>query len=145
MTTARATTLSVFLLLLAGIFVATLVPLVAFAQCEGAAGFVPLECFEGSVLQGVYTESDFGSFIQKMFVAAISFGAIFAVFRLAWAGFLYMGDDVWSKKEDARQIMRDTFLGLFILLAIWLILYQINPDLLKLDLSRSITPVSDPR
>lgn len=118
------------------IFVAT--PHVALAQCTGAAGFVPLECFEGSALQSAYTESDFGNFIQKMFVGAISFGAIFAVFRLAWAGFLYVGSDLWTSKEKAKEVIRDTLLGLFLLLAIWLILNQINPDILKMKIN--ITP-----
>lgn len=112
-----------------------LLPHITLAQCAGAGGFVPLECFEGSALQGAYTESDFGGFIQKMFIATISFGAIFAVFRLAWAGFLYVGSDLWTSKEKAKEIIRDTLLGLFLLLAIWLILRQINPELLNLKIN----------
>ena len=114
------------------------IPGLTLAQCAGTGGFVPLECFERSALEGVYRESDFGNFVQKMFIAAISFGAIFAVFRLAWAGFLYIGSDLWTSKEKAKEIIRDTLLGLFLLLAIWLILRQINPDILNLKIN--ITP-----
>lgn len=110
------------------------------AQCEsgatGAGGFVPLECFEqSSKLKGVYTERELGPFLQKVFVGAISLGAMLAVLRLAWAGFIYMGTDLWSDKQKARDIIKDTLLGLFLLIAIWLILHQINPDILKLEIN----------
>jgi hypothetical protein len=111
----------------------------ASAQCaSGTGGFVPLECFEQSrKLQGAYTESELGPFIQKVFVGAIAIGAMLAVLRLAWAGFVYMGTDMWGKKEHAKEVLTDTLIGLFLLLAIYLILYQINPDILKLNINVS--------
>lgn len=109
----------------------------AAAQCQGAGGFVPLECFQGSRLAGAYNEPEFGPFIQKLFVGAISFGAVLAVLRLAWAGFQYMSSDLWSKKDHAKEIIRDTLLGLFLLIAIYLILWQINPDIVNLKIEQA--------
>ena len=115
--------------------------------CQGAGGFVPLECFQGSrKLTDAYNTTELGPFMNKVFVGAISLGAILAVLRLAWAGFVYMSSDLWTSKDRAKEIIRETLLGLFLLLAIWLILKQINPDILKLkinvasaDTSRSYT------
>src|SRR3989344_322346 len=115
--------------------------IVALAQCEGAGGFVPLECFQGSrKLSDAYNTAELGPFLQKVFVGAISLGAILAVLRLAYAGFVYMASDLWTSKEKAKEIIKDTLLGLFLLLAIWLILHQINPDILKLDILQNIKP-----
>lgn len=99
----------------------------------GAGGFVPLESFEGSgKLTDAYKTEELGPFMNKVFVGAISLGAILAVLRLAWAGFSYMSSDLWSTKEKSKEIIQDTLLGLFLLLAIWLILRQINPQILDL-------------
>lgn len=106
----------------------------AYGDCRGGGGFVPLECFNQSPkLQDAYNTTELGPFLQKLFVGAISLGAILAVLRLAWAGFVYMSSDLWSKKESSKEIIKDTLLGLFLLLAIYLILNQINPDILSLE------------
>src|SRR3990167_2060390 len=124
----------VFLLVLVSLSV-LFAPVVdtAYAACEpGAGGFVPLECFSDSPkLRDAYQTEELGPFINKVFVGAISLGAILAVLRLAWAGFVYMSRDLWTSPDRAKEIIRETLLGLFLLLAIWLILNQINPDILK--------------
>ena len=107
-------------------------------SCQGAGGFVPLECFEGSTkLSDAYNTppGELGPFLNKIFVGAISLGAILAVLRLAWAGFQYMASDLWSKKEDAKEIIKDTLLGLFLLISVYLILKQINPQILDLKVT----------
>ncbi len=111
---------------------------IQYGNCQGVGGFVPLECFQGSrKLTGAYYTDDLGPFMNKVFVGAISLGAILAVLRLAWAGFVYMSSDLWTSKDHAKEIIRETLLGLFLLLGIWLILYQINPDILKLRVGSS--------
>lgn len=115
-----------------------LIPFVVHAQ-----GFVPLaETPAGSKLGQLYTSGDFSSFINGLFKFAIAIGAIVAVLRLAYAGYLYMGQqDMWSKKGEAKDIIKDVTIGLLLLMAIYLILYQINPDILGLKALRNITPV----
>lgn len=111
-----------------------LIPLLAHAA-EGAGGFVPLADFSSSQrLNNLYQEGDLTNFFNKLFLAAMSLGAILAVLRLSWAGYLYMGSDMWSDKGKAREVFRETLLGLFLLLGIWIILNQINPDILKLKI-----------
>ncbi|OGG57949.1 hypothetical protein A2853_03425 [Candidatus Kaiserbacteria bacterium RIFCSPHIGHO2_01_FULL_55_17] len=116
--------------------------MISYGNCQGVGGFVPLECFQGSAkLTGAYYTEDLAPFINKVFVGAISLGAILAVLRLAWAGFVYMGTDMWGQKEKAKEIIRDTLLGLFLLLAVYLILKQINPDILSLNPTKNIKSI----
>lgn len=129
-------------LLVAAVFV---VPVIVFAD----NGFVPLADVSGSSkLSGLYSNSgsgDLSSFINSLFKFALAAGAVAAVLRLTYAGYLYMGQaDMWSHKGQAKQIIGDVTLGLLLLLGIWLILYQINPDILKLNALRNFTPVQTP-
>ena len=108
--------------------------MVSYARCEGTGGFVPLECFKGSEkLADVYASPGLSVFLNKLFLGALSLGAVLAVLRLALAGFQYMASDLWANKQHAKEIIQETLLGLFILLGISLILNQINPDILKLN------------
>ena len=106
-------------------------------------GFVPLaQTPSGSKLGQLYTSTDFSNFINGLFKFAIALGAIAAVLRIAYAGYLYMGQsDMWSQKGVAKGIIQNVTLGLLLLLAIYLILYQINPDILTLKALRNITPL----
>lgn len=115
-----------------------LLPFIVHAQ-----GFVPLaETPSGSKLGQLHKSGDFSNFINGLFKFAIAIGAIVAVLRLAYAGYLYMGQsDMWSHKGEAKDIIKDVTIGLLLLLAIYLILYQINRDILSLKALRNITPV----
>ncbi len=114
------------------------VPLFAHAQ-----QFVPLaDVSQSQKLSNLYGSTDFSNFINGLFKFAIAVGAIVAVLRLVYAGYLYMGQsDMWSHKGVAKGIIGEVTLGLLLLLAIYLILYQINPDILTLKALRNITPV----
>ena len=106
-------------------------------------GFVPLAQTPGnSKLGQLYVSGDFSNFINGLFKFAIALGAIVAVLRLAYAGYLYMGQsDMWSHKGEAKRIISDVTIGLLLLLSIYLILFQINPDIVKLNVLKNITPV----
>ena len=123
-------------IILAGIGI--FIPDASFAQCADTCteGFCPLACVEGSRLEGVYsnTDGDLTQFITRIFSLALTLGGILAIFRIAWAGYLYMTTDLWSSKERAKETLRETVLGLLLLIAVWVILHQINPDILKLNI-----------
>jgi hypothetical protein len=78
------------------------------------------------------------TFVNAMFLAAVGIGAMLAVLQLTRAGLLYMGSDAWGKKDKAKHLMQDAVLGLLLLLAIVLILDQINPQLRNLDVLNKI-------
>lgn len=97
------------------------------------AEFYPLANVEGSKLATLYaSRGSLADFVSNIFTMAISAGAILAVIRLSWAGYLYMTTDSWGSKGHAKEVIGDVVLGLLLLLGIWLILWQINPDILKL-------------
>ncbi|MBI5644669.1 hypothetical protein HY970_01070 [Candidatus Kaiserbacteria bacterium] len=110
-------------------------------QSQQLDGFVALSDANFSKLFGTPpTPSDanaLANFFNSAFKTAISVGAILAVLRLAWAGYLYMGNDMWSHKSKAKEIIGDVVLGVLLLLSIWIILNQINPDILKLNILRN--------
>jgi len=132
----------VFALCVLGILTSTCILLPLIAHAQGAQGFVPLAVTPGgSKLGQLYSSGNFSDFINGLFKFAIAIGAIVAVLRLAYAGYLYMGQsDMWSHKDEAKTIIADVTLGLLLLLAIYLILFQINPDIVKLNALKNITP-----
>jgi hypothetical protein len=71
---------------------------------------------------------------------AIAIGAILAVVRLVYAGFKYMTTDLFGAKNDAKEIIWNALIGLFLLLSIWIILNQINPRILDLNILQSAAP-----
>ena len=117
---------------------------IAHADTALNTSFVPLADIGGnsSKLADLYSSNSLSDYINKVFTFSIALGAIAAVLRLAYAGYLYMGSsDMWSNKSEARKVIGDVTLGLLLLLAIWLILNQINPDITSLNALKSITPV----
>ncbi len=100
-------------------------------------GFVPLADVSKSKLESLYAIDSggltFASFANGLFKFAIALGAIAALLRIAYAGYLYMGTEAWTNKGKAKEILTDVAIGLLLLLSIYLILNQINPDILQLQ------------
>ncbi len=100
--------------------------------------FVPLADYSGSPqLNTVMTSNSLPQYLNALFQFSLSIGAILAVVMIVWGGYLYMSSDIWNKKALAKQKITDAVIGLLLLLAIYLILYQINPDILNLNITFS--------
>ena len=92
----------------------------------------------GDALSQLFCSTDLSTMLNQVFQLSITLGGILAMLRIGYAGWLYMGrEDMWSSKQHAKDVFRDAIIGLLLLLAIWLILNQINPDILKLKLLQS--------
>jgi len=78
------------------------------------------------------------TFFNTLFKAAIIVGAMLAVLRLGYAGFVYMTTDLPGAKGNARSIIGNAVLGLLLLLSVWLILNQINPQILNLNILQNV-------
>ena len=111
-------------------------PAIALAQ---STPFVPLASYEGTPLADVYSTNSLPKFLSGLFTLALSVGGIIAVIRLVMAGYHYMGSDMWSSKTKAKEIIRDVVFGLLLLLGTYLILYQINPCILNLDILKGFS------
>lgn len=71
--------------------------------------------------------------VKYMFNFAMGIGGIAAFAMLVWGGFLYLtsvGDP--SKQRNARDRITSALIGLLLLLASYLLLQVVNPDLLIL-------------
>lgn len=105
-----------------------------FAQTNG---FVPLADIGGSAgggkLSQIYSSGSLSGYVNSLFTFALSLGAVLAVLRIAYGGYLYMGSDSWGNKSEARKVIGGAVIGLLLLLSIWLILNQINPHILDLN------------
>ncbi len=123
--------------LLLTLFAVLIAPYFAHAAEECKAGFCPLASVDNSPkLRALYdSDQNLVTYINSLFKIAISVGAIIAVIRLGIAGYAYMGGDMWHTKQKAKEIITDVFFGLLLLLSIWIILYQINPNLLNLNIA----------
>lgn len=114
-----------------------ILPAVLFAQTTQpcTTSFCPLaDTPSNSKLGQLYGSSpDLATFLGNLFTAALSIGAILAVLRLGYAGYEYMTSEAWGNKQHAKEVIGDVVLGLLLLLSVYLILHQINPDILKLN------------
>src|SRR3989338_5957023 len=106
-----------------------------------AGTFVSLADYTQSYkLSSLYNSNqDLPTYLNTIFKIAISAGAILAVLRLGYAGYIYMGTDLWGNKEKAKEMIGEFFLGFFLLLGVYVILYQINPNILNLKIA--LTPI----
>ncbi len=118
------------------IFAITAIPLVFAVHAQAAVdNFVPLaKAPDSSKLGGLYKSTSLAGLLSGLFTAALSVGGILAVLRLTYAGYLYMTSEAWGVKSHAKEVIGDAILGLLLLLAVVLILKQINPNILKLDI-----------
>lgn len=91
------------------------------------------------VLGNLIASDNLSSFFNAFFKTAIVAGAMLAVLRLGYAGFMYMTTDSFGDKGKAKTIIQDVVIGLLLLLSIWLILNQINPNLLNLNILRGVS------
>lgn len=102
-------------------------------------GFVPLQSLSDSRLSGLYTAGNLTDYINNMFLFMIAIGAMLAVGRLAYAGWLYMLGDNSGNLKNAKTIIGDVIIGLLLLLSIWLILNLINPEILNLNVLKILS------
>ena len=88
---------------------------------------------EGGI-PGVDKDTNFEGFLNLAFKIGLAVAATLAVVMITIGGFQYMTTDSIGNKTEGRNKIQDAIIGLLIALLIWLILFTINPDLLKFNL-----------
>lgn len=86
-----------------------------------------------SVLPGVGDNPDFFSLVKALINILIAIAAMLAVVFITIGGLQYMTTDSISGKEDGKENIKNAILGLLLALISWLILYTINPSLVKFE------------
>src|SRR3989344_1656605 len=112
------------------ILLSILAPAAALAQEK--AGYSLLSPLPN--IGGETGASDFSGYLGQMFRLAMGLAAIFAVFFMVVGGIQYMSTDAWTGKKEGMTKIKNAFWGLVLVLASWLILNTINPNILKLNL-----------
>ncbi len=93
-------------------------------------GYVPLEPLPGEP-DMTARNVDFGSILAALFKILIVVGGLVAVAALVVGGIIYMVSDVVNKKTEAKRRIKAAVWGLVLLLASYLILNTINPQLIN--------------
>lgn len=91
--------------------------------------YVPLEPIPGVSQTG----TNFSGFLSGLFRLLFTLGGMIAVASLVYGGVTYMVSEIVSNKEWAKKQIRASLVGLAILVAAWLILYTINPQLIQFN------------
>lgn len=115
------------------LFLMIMAPLITFAQ----EAFVPLTGIPGVTS----TTTDFDTFLNGIFNIGLAIAATLAVVMITIGGLQYMTTDSISNKSEGKDKIQNAVIGLLIALLIFIILFTINPNLLKFDIT--ITPPPD--
>lgn len=89
--------------------------------------------------------TNFASYLQALFPFLLSIAAGLAFVMIVVGGILYMtsaGNP--GAISSARDRIKAALIGLLIAVSSYLIINAINPNLLSLDFSGSITPITNP-
>lgn len=116
------------------LFVIILLPMIIFAEESGQ--IVPLENLPG--FEDVYeplSRGDFTPYVQGMLNLLIGISATLAVIYIALGGIQYITTDSIGGKEDGKDKIKTSLLGLILILSSWLILVTINPNLIQFQLN----------
>jgi hypothetical protein len=115
-----------------------LVPIIAVSLFFSATAFAQTDSTAAcgtDALEKLFCSTNISDMLNQVFQLSITLGGVLAMLRIGYAGWLYMGrEDMWSTKQHAKEVFRDAIIGLLVLLAIYMILFQINPCILKLQL-----------
>lgn len=105
-------------------------PAYVFAQSE-SGGFQPLTDIQA--LQFTGNSDSLPDFLNSVYKVAIGLAAVIGVLQLMRAGLTWMtAGGSHEKIGEARGLIRDTFLGLLLVLAPTIVFSLINPDILSL-------------
>lgn len=126
---------------LLGLFIVAFFPLFASADPATAPTYVRLVNIPGLPNTG---NVGLPAFLNALYIVIISAAALFAVIKIAIAGVKYTMTDVVPQMSDAKKDIYGALLGLAILLIPFIVLKEINPDLVSLNVLGSATPTNVP-
>jgi hypothetical protein len=78
--------------------------------------------------------TDFTTYLPNMFYLIIGVAAGLAFVMITIGGITYATSDALQTKEDGKRYVTNAVYGLLLVLASYIILFTINPEILKLDL-----------
>ncbi len=95
--------------------------------------YQPLAPIEGVRESGAGGGVDLGQYLGDIFKLGIGLCGVFAVLMIVIGGLEYTMTEKVASKEDAKSRISGAIVGLLLALSSYIILYTINPDLVKLN------------
>lgn len=99
--------------------------------------FIPLAGIPGVI--DAEAAKDPSKFFNGMFTFGISIAGFLAVLMIAVGGIQYMSTDAVSGKTEGKDRITYAIMGLLLVLFSWVLLNQINPNILNLDIFSDIS------
>ena len=99
--------------------------------CEGGK----LSTFDPAVTNKAGENSKLGEYLNIMIRLFIGICAVLAVIMIVVGGIEYMTSELPGNKGHGKETIINAIFGLLLALGSWLILFTINPDVLRSDLS----------
>ncbi len=79
------------------------------------------------------------TYIKAGFNIFLGVASVIAIVQFAFGGLMYMMSEAVTSKEEAKHRMTSSVWGILLILASYIILYQINPDILTTNIFGSCT------
>lgn len=96
-------------------------------------------------IPGFEDVSDFPTYILSITKFAIWAVGIAALFMITVGGFMYMTSaGNTSRMDSAKRVIFDAVIGLIVALSAWLLLFVINPDLVRVNISLKAVELPKP-
>lgn len=116
-----------------------------------AADYIPLAPIPGTQ-PATGGATNLPTYLSGLFKVGIAAAGVLAFLMLVIGGITYMSTDVWTNKEEGKEIMKNAIGGLLLALLSFAILYTINPALVEFNLNFGATnlreaagpPLEDP-
>jgi hypothetical protein len=114
---------------------AAILPFLLFVTLVHAAPqYTPIVGIPGLTNQQTTSLPDY---INRVYFLTVTIGALYGVVKIAFAGVKYSMSDIITSKESAKEDIKGVLLGLAILLIPFIVLKEINPNLVNLDVLSS--------
>ena len=108
------------------ILISLLIPNISNAQ-----KYVPLVVDQIDQFNDLQNTTDFGTFLNGLFLFGLAIAAVLAVVMIIYGGVLYMGSESVFNKGEGKSKIQAAIGGLILALVSWLILNTINPDIIS--------------
>ncbi len=95
--------------------------------------YIPLSPIPGTTQEGSNSSTNLTVYLIGMFKLLIGVAGALAVVMIVVGGIQYMSTDAVYGKSEGKARINQAIAGLLLALVAWLILYTINPDLLKIN------------
>jgi len=97
---------------------------------DGTITYVPLE--QTAINNADIQTGNLRGFVSSVYSFGVAAAAALAVLMIAWGGVEYMTTEAFEGKSDAKKKIWDAIFGLLLVLASYLILWTVNPDIINL-------------